>query len=94
MLDRFQVPDDIAVRVAPEAMRATVEGLFQALGMPAADAAQAADVLIYADVRGIDSHGVSNMTRSYVAGFQAGHINPTPRRTVTRDAGASVSRRA
>ncbi len=90
MLDRFKVPEDIAVRVAPEAMRATVENLFMALKMPPADAAQSADVLIYADTRGIDSHGVSNMMRAYVAGFQGGHINPTPNRKVVRDRGAAL----
>lgn len=91
MLDRFKVPDNIAVRVMPEDMRATVEHLFVALGMPEADAQQAADVLIYADVRGIESHGVSNMTRAYVAGLQKGHINPTPTRTIIRDSGAAVT---
>ena len=78
MLDRFKVTDDIAVRVAPDDMRVTVVNLFRALGMPEKDATQAVDVLIYADVRGVDTHGVSNMVRSYVAGFQAGRINPTP----------------
>jgi L-2-hydroxycarboxylate dehydrogenase (NAD+) len=91
MLDRFKVPEDIAVRVQAADMRATVENLFMALGMPADEAEQAADVLIYADVRGIDSHGVSNMTRAYVAGFQGGHINPTPTRTITRDMGAAIT---
>lgn len=90
MLDRFKVPEDIAVRVAPEAMRATVENLFMALGMPQAGAVQSADVLIYADVRGIDSHGVSNMMRAYVNGFQGGHINPTPSVKVVRDRGAAA----
>ena len=90
MLDRFKVPEDIAVRVAPEAMRATVENLFMALGMPPADAAQAADVLIYADVRGIDSHGVSNMMRAYVTGIERGDINPTPAREVVADRGAAL----
>ncbi len=91
MLDRFKVPDDIAVRVAPDAMRATVENMFGALGMPEADAVQAADVLIYADVRGIESHGVSNMMRAYVRGFRNGHINPTPDWQVVRDAGAALT---
>ena len=34
MLDRFKVPDDIAIRVTADDMRATVENLFKALGMP------------------------------------------------------------
>jgi LDH2 family malate/lactate/ureidoglycolate dehydrogenase len=91
MLDRFKVPDDIAIRVKPAAIRTTVENLFMGLGMPTADAKQAADVLIYADVRGIDSHGVSNMTRQYVAGFKAGHINPTPQTKIVSDAGAAIT---
>jgi len=91
MLERFEVPDDIAVRTSPDDMRKTTENLFRSLGMPEEDAVQSADVLIYADVRGIDSHGVSNMTRAYVAGFQGKHLNPTPKRTVTHEMGATVS---
>ena len=79
MLDRFKVPDEIAVRIPQADMRKATEGIFQALGMPEADAQAAADVLLYADLRGIDSHGVSNMMRAYVAGFRANQINPTPK---------------
>ena len=91
MLDRFKVPDDLAVRVAPDAVRATVVALFTALGMGPDDAARGADVLVYADTRGIDSHGVSNMTRSYVAGLREGRINPAPGPTVVRDTGPAVT---
>ena len=91
MLDRFKVTDDIAVRVAPDDMRVTVVNLFKALGMREKEAAQSADVLIYADVRGVDTHGVSNMMRAYVAGLQAGRINPTPEWKITRDLGAALS---
>ena len=66
MLERFHVPSEIEVRVDPGVMRATVEDLFVALGMPREHAMQSADVLLYADIRGIDSHGVSNMLRRYV----------------------------
>lgn len=91
MLDRFKVPEDIAIHVAPGDMRETVENLFKALGMPEEEAKQAADVLIYADVRGIDSHGVSNMTRAYVAQFKGGYLNPNPACTVSSDTGAIVT---
>jgi len=91
VLDRFKVPSDIAVRVAADDMRKTVENLFENLGMRATDASQAADVLIYADIRGIDSHGVSNMTRAYVAGFQHDYYNPTPTTKVVRDTGAALT---
>ena len=62
-------------------MRQTVEAIFQEMGMPEGDARQAADVLMYADLRGIESHGVSNMMRLYVQWFREGIINPTPEPT-------------
>ncbi|MDE0350812.1 MAG: Ldh family oxidoreductase [Gammaproteobacteria bacterium] len=91
MLDRFKVPDDIAVRIAPDDMRATVENMFRALGMPETDAAQAADVLIYADVRGIESHGVSNMMRAYVHWLRTDRINPAPDWKIVRDTGPALN---
>ena len=86
MLERFHVPEDIAIRVKQENMRAAVEDIFVKMRMPAKDAALAADVLMYADIRGVESHGVSNMMRSYVAGFQEGRINPTPDWKIIREA--------
>jgi LDH2 family malate/lactate/ureidoglycolate dehydrogenase len=91
MAVRFEVPDDIAVRVDAEDMRATVEGIFRRLGAPPADARRSADVLIYADLRGIDSHGVSNMTPVYVAGMQQGWINPAPEWRLVREAPATAT---
>ena len=91
MLDRFKVPADIAVRVAPDTMCEAVEAIFVRLGMAESDAAKCADVLIYADVRGIESHGVSNMMRPYVAGLKGGHINPRPVMKRVRDLPAAVS---
>ena len=91
MLDRFKVPDDIAVRVNQEDMRHVVEGIFKSFEMPDAEAEAAADVLMYADIRGIDSHGVSNMMRAYVAGFRAGQINPTANLSRTLDHVAALN---
>jgi LDH2 family malate/lactate/ureidoglycolate dehydrogenase len=89
--DYFKVPEDLAVRVAPEAMHRLVVELFVALGMPPADAGRCADTLLYADVRGIDSHGVSNMFPSYVAGLRSGTINPAPQWKVVREAPATAT---
>ena len=85
MLERFHVPEEIAVRVPQEKMRATVEDIFRKMGMPDDDAVQSADVLLYADIRGIESHGVSNMMRAYVEGFGRGSINPTPNWRIVKD---------
>ena len=53
----LKIPDDIAVRVDAVAMGSTVEAMFKALGAPEADAKRSADVLIYADLRGIFING-------------------------------------
>ena len=88
MLERFHVPESIAIRVPQQDMRATLEDIFRKLRMPDQDAALAADVLMYADIRGIESHGVSNMMRSYVTNFQEGRMNPTPHWKIVREAAA------
>ncbi|MEM8925504.1 MAG: Ldh family oxidoreductase [Actinomycetota bacterium] len=85
---RFSVPDDIAVRVNEADMRFTVESLFATKGMTAEAAARAADTLLYADLRGIDSHGVSNMFPIYLQWFDDGTLNPTPTPRVVREAAA------
>ena len=85
MLKQFRVDDEIAVRVESAVMRRTVGDIFGKFGMPEEDVRRAVDCLLYADDRGIDSHGVSNMMAYYVAGFRDGSINPAPKMTLTRD---------
>lgn len=85
---RFDVPADIAVRVAAQDMQFTVEEIFKALGCPDADAKRSVDCLVYADLRGIDSHGVSNMTPVYVQGLREGWITPAPVLKTVREAPA------
>ena len=87
----LQVPDDIAVRVAPAVMRDAMTGIFRALGAPEDDARRCTDVLLYADLRGIDSHGVSNMTQVYVMGMQQGWINPAPEIRTLRETPAAAT---
>jgi len=89
--ERLRVPADIAVRVSADAMRATVVDAFLALGMPGDEAARAADVLVWADLRGIESHGVSNMMPFYVRGLREGSINPRPELRVLREAPATAT---
>ena len=91
MLERFHVPSDVAVHVTPEDMHATVVDIFLKMGMPADDAEQAAEVLVYADIRGIETHGVSNMLRGYVKSFGEGGINPTPNPKIIREMPAAAT---
>ncbi len=85
MLEKFHVPEDIEVRIQVDDMRWTTEELFKTLGMSDANAVQIADVLMYADLRGIDTHGVSNMLPLYIDGFVDGTMNPNPNWEITRE---------
>ncbi len=58
--------------------------VFLAMGVPEADASIASDVLVNADVRGIDSHGVSRLV-GYVALWEAGRINPKANIQIVRE---------
>lgn len=51
--------------------------VFLAMGVPEADATLAATVLVSADLRGVDSHGVARLS-GYVRLWKAGRINPVP----------------
>ncbi|MFN3840420.1 MAG: Ldh family oxidoreductase [Cyclobacteriaceae bacterium] len=51
--------------------------VFVKMGCPAEDARLAADALLAADVRGIDSHGVARLS-GYVRLWEAKRINPRP----------------
>lgn len=51
--------------------------VFSAIGCPEADARLATEVLLSADLRGVDSHGVARLS-GYVRLWEAGRINATP----------------
>lgn len=85
MLERFKVKEDEAVRVNDQELRNTVERIFEKMNVPPEDARQAADVLVRSDLRGVDSHGVSNMLRSYVASYSSGAYNPRPNVQIVRE---------
>ena len=85
MLEQFRVKLEDAVMVQGDDLRGTVVACFQKVGVPPEDAALAADVLVQADLRGVDTHGVSNMLRSYLTGYQSGQINPRPDWKIVRE---------
>ena len=91
MLPRFRVNLEEAINVSGDDLRATVAAIFEKVGVPAEDAELGADVLVLADLRGVDSHGVSNMLRSYLGGYQRGEINPLPNISIVRETAATAS---
>jgi len=57
-------------------LRAFVARFFETYGVPAADAAIAADVLVAADERGVESHGVIRLKSYYGSRLSAGLMLP------------------
>lgn len=66
------MPSDLAARAADILIEA---------GMEAADARAAAEILVFAQESGIDSHGLIHLP-SYVAGISSGALNARPRMQV------------
>ena len=90
MLAHFKVPDDIAVKVPVDRLRAATEAVFRKCGVPAKEAELGADVLIFADQHGVDTHGVSNMLRSYVASYSSGQLNPDPKVEIVKETASTA----
>ena len=85
MLERFKVPKEDVVRVPERSLRTTVEAVFEKMGVPHDEAAEGTDVLVMADLRGVETHGVSNMLRYYVDQYNEGALNPRPAWRVLRE---------
>jgi LDH2 family malate/lactate/ureidoglycolate dehydrogenase len=69
-----------SIRVDYLRLRGLVSRIFQALGQPENEADLSADVLTLADLRGVESHGVSHYIRTiYVPSLREGRINPRPK---------------
>jgi L-2-hydroxycarboxylate dehydrogenase (NAD+) len=69
-----------STRVDHRKLRRFVSGTFQKLGVPTSDADVAADVLVMADLRGVDTHGVIRLSPRtwYVKWLLEGEMNARP----------------
>lgn len=65
------------IRIDWQELQAFTKEVFIRAGMPPEDAAIEAEVLVWANLRGVDSHGVLRIP-SYVASVEAGGMNPKP----------------
>ncbi len=68
-------PAPDSIYIPSESLRSFMERVFAALGVPAEDARITADVLLEADLRGIDSHGIGRLS-IYVDRLRSGSQNP------------------
>ena len=83
------MPPAPKVVVAAGDLTPFVTALFEAAGTAPAHAATITDVLLWAALRGVDSHGVMRVPR-YVELIAAGDLNPRPAIKVTTEAPAAV----
>src|SRR5262245_44569853 len=90
ILERFKVPAKDQVHVAEAALRRTVTEICMKVGVSADEAAQAADMLTMTDLRGVETHGVSNMLRAYVRDYKAGKLDPRPGWRMVRESPATA----
>ena len=91
MVEQSKVKEEEAVRVQADHLRSTVTAIFEKMAVTHEDAKLAADVLVTADLRGVDSHGVSNMLSSYVTGYTTGTLNPNPEVRIIRESPSTAN---
>ena len=65
-------------------LRQFAHDVFVKMGCGSQHAATAAEVLVAADIRGVDSHGIARLT-GYVRLWQAGRINPQPNMAIVHE---------
>src|SRR5438094_982382 len=75
---------DQIVHVRSDRLRALIARLFAARGVPGVDAETMAEVLVEADLRGVESHG-STRVAGYCSMIRRGLLNPKPDVRVVRD---------
>ena len=78
------------MRVPAENLREFTSAVLQTFGVPAGDADTAAEVLILADLRGIDSHGVARLN-AYCSMFENGTMNPNPHVRVVQSTASTAT---
>ncbi|MFW6116905.1 MAG: Ldh family oxidoreductase, partial [bacterium] len=72
------------VLIGAQELRSTIKDVFVSLGVPEEDAAYEAEILVDADLRGVDTHGALLMPK-YVKKIQNGVFNTEARMSVVRE---------
>ena len=84
---------DTRDRFRAKELSAFTQAVLETCGVPPADAAIAAEVLIDADLSGIESHGIAHLPwhPGYAPGLKRGIVNPTLSITVLRESPVSAA---
>jgi len=73
------------IRISPDLLQRFMVDVFTGIGLPRADAETCAEVLITADLRGIDSHGIGRLKRIYFDRIREGIVSPVTEMEVVKD---------
>jgi ureidoglycolate dehydrogenase (NAD+) len=78
------------VTIPPDTLTRLTQDLFVRAGMSESDAATLAEALIWANLRGVDTHGISRVPW-YADLIKKGVLNPKPKLSLRKETGATVS---
>ena len=78
------------IRIAAQDLRALVSSVFEKCGMERSGADTVADVLVWANLRAVDSHGISRIPR-YVEMFASGEAKPKAQMKIARPRPAVIT---
>jgi LDH2 family malate/lactate/ureidoglycolate dehydrogenase len=85
--EELEMARDVVVQAGP--LRQFVRGIFERAGFTPEGAEMQADVLIWANLRGVDSHGVQRIAW-YIELLDKGHMKPRPNIRVEKETPATV----
>ena len=88
-MSKTQLRGQAAPTASAEGLKRFAKDVFARIGLPKSDAAVVADVLVWANLRGVDTHGVMRIPR-YVDLVETGDMNPRPEIAVRTETPASV----
>jgi len=71
-------------------LKSFVTDALMKVGVPQGDAETVAEVLVAADLRGVESHGVARLESYYIGRIRAGKLNPKPEVRVARETPTSL----
>ena len=91
MLDRFKVPDEDKIYVPVEKITEVTQNILKASGVSDEGAKNSTSVLIGNDLRGVETHGVSNGLRLYVENYASGNYNSKPNIKIVRESATTAN---
>jgi LDH2 family malate/lactate/ureidoglycolate dehydrogenase len=82
--------DEGARRYPIETLRAFTVEAFTRAGLPEADARTVAENLIQANIRGVESHGITRLLGTYIKWLRAGGFNAHPNFRIERESPSAI----